>query len=194
MPTLSWQINYSSTFASFFIVMTHNSPVNFNLKHFLLWVKGSHENPNFQNFECSGENLPNSSWQLLKAQVSFLWNFASISSAIKHKSLQIFEIFECSCENSSSSSCQFWTDESTPLQILHHSSLSWHISNLYSLSSYIFYVGQKGPIKVPISRLLSALMKIFQISLMSFSKPEVSFSSNFALLFSVMKDNSFLLF
>ena len=48
---------------SFFIVMTHNSSVNFKLIHFLLWTKGSHQSPNFDNFKCSGENLPNSSCQ-----------------------------------------------------------------------------------------------------------------------------------
>ena len=48
---------------SFFIVMTHNSSVNFKLINFLLWTKGSHHSPNFDTFECSGENLPNSSCQ-----------------------------------------------------------------------------------------------------------------------------------
>ena len=45
---------------SFFIVMTHNSYVNFNLIHFLLWTKESHQSTNFDTFKCSGENLPNS--------------------------------------------------------------------------------------------------------------------------------------
>ena len=48
---------------SFFIVMTHNSSVNFKLIHFLFWTKGSHQSPNFDNFKCSGENLPNFSCQ-----------------------------------------------------------------------------------------------------------------------------------
>ena len=48
---------------SFFIVMTHDSSVNFKLINFLLWTKGSHQSPNFDTFECSGENLPNSSCQ-----------------------------------------------------------------------------------------------------------------------------------
>ena len=45
---------------SFFIVMTHDSSVNFKLINFLLWTKRSHQSPNFDTFECSGENLPNS--------------------------------------------------------------------------------------------------------------------------------------
>ena len=44
--------------------------------------------------------------------------------------VQIFEIFESSGQASSNSSCQFWNDKSIPLQILHHSSLSWHITPL----------------------------------------------------------------
>ena len=54
-------VNSSSHFASFFIVMIHKSSVNSKLIHFLLWTKGPHQSPNFHTFECSGENLPNSS-------------------------------------------------------------------------------------------------------------------------------------
>ena len=43
---------------------------------------------------------------------------------------QIFKIFECSGQTLSSSSCQFWTDKSIPLQILYHSSFSWHKTSL----------------------------------------------------------------
>ena len=39
---------------------THNSSVNFKLIHFLLWIKGSHQSPNFENFKWSGEI-----WQIL---------------------------------------------------------------------------------------------------------------------------------
>ena len=48
---------------SFFIVMTHDSSVNFKFINFQLWTKGSHQSPNFDTFECSGEDLPNSSCQ-----------------------------------------------------------------------------------------------------------------------------------
>ena len=40
-------VNSSSNLASFFIVMTQNSPVNFQLISFLLWIKGLHQSPNF---------------------------------------------------------------------------------------------------------------------------------------------------
>ena len=32
-------------------------PVDFKLILFLHWIKGSHQNPNFETFNCSGENL-----------------------------------------------------------------------------------------------------------------------------------------
>ena len=81
----------------------------------------------------------------------------------EHIKMKIFETFKCSGQNSSNSSCQFWNDKSIPLQILHHSLLSWHITPLSVLGSYIFYFGFKDPIKSPILRLSSALVKICQI-------------------------------
>ena len=50
-----------SIFVSFFTVMTPNSSVNSKLIHFLLRTKGSHQSSNCDSFECSGENLLNSS-------------------------------------------------------------------------------------------------------------------------------------
>ena len=55
ISVLKWQVNSSSNFALFFIVMTHNSSVNFKVIPFLLWTKGSHQSPNFDTFKCSGE-------------------------------------------------------------------------------------------------------------------------------------------
>ena len=52
------QVNSSSNFVSFFIVMTHDSSINFKHILFLLWIKGSHQSCNFETFKCSGENLP----------------------------------------------------------------------------------------------------------------------------------------
>ena len=61
MSILKWQVKSITNFALFFIVITHNSPLSFKLINFLLCIKGSNESPNFENFVCSGENLPNSS-------------------------------------------------------------------------------------------------------------------------------------
>ena len=40
--------------------------------------------------------------------------------------MQKFEIFECSGQNSSNSTCQFWTGKSIPLKFLHHSYLPFN--------------------------------------------------------------------
>ena len=77
---------------SFFNVMTYNSPANFKLIHFQLQTKVCHQGPNLETFKYSGENLPNSSYQFLEPQVSFSSNFASILSAIKHKSSVLFQL------------------------------------------------------------------------------------------------------
>ena len=61
MSIFKWQVNSVSNFASFFIIIKHNSPLSFKLTHFLLCKKGSNESPNYENFMCSGENLANSS-------------------------------------------------------------------------------------------------------------------------------------
>ena len=53
LSILNWQVNSSSNLVSFCIVMTQNSPVNFELINFLLWIKGSHQSPNFQTFESA---------------------------------------------------------------------------------------------------------------------------------------------
>ena len=42
-------VNSFSNFASFFFVITHNSPVNFKLIHFLLGIKVPHKSPNFES-------------------------------------------------------------------------------------------------------------------------------------------------
>ena len=71
------------------------------------------------------------------------------------------------------SSCQFWNNKSIPFQILHYFSLSWHITHLQILRSYLFYFERKGPITVPIFTLSSALVRN------SFFKLQVSFSWKF---------------
>ena len=53
MPVLNWLVNSFSNYASFFILITHNSPVNLKLIHFLLWIKGPNKSPNLETFFCS---------------------------------------------------------------------------------------------------------------------------------------------
>ena len=64
IPYVNFELT-SQFFYKFSIILhcheTQNSPVNFKLIHFLLWRKGSHQSPNCLTFQCSGENLLNSS-------------------------------------------------------------------------------------------------------------------------------------
>ena len=191
MSILKRQVNSSSDFPSFFSVITYSSSVNFKLIYFLLWANGSHENTNFDIFKCSDENLLNSSchfWKHKSVFLQMLYQYSVPSNItpiyffssniiyfVQKKPIKvlIFEIFEYSGQNLSNSSCQCWTDKSVPLQISHHLSLPWHTTLLQFLNSYIFNFRQsaiKYVIKVPIWRLLSALVKICQISQVNFWK------------------------
>ena len=50
IPHVSFElVNSFSNFAFFFIIITHNSPVNFKLIHFLLGIKVPHKSPNFES-------------------------------------------------------------------------------------------------------------------------------------------------
>ena len=139
MSILKRQVSSSSIFVSFFIVTTHNFPINFKLIHFLLWTIGSHQSSNFDTFKCSGENLPNSSCHfpsnkpvflqiLYHSSVAYeitpLYFFSSNNIYFAQKEaikVKFFETFKCSGPNLSNSLCQFRNDESIPLQILYPS-------------------------------------------------------------------------
>ena len=135
----------------------------------------------FENFECSGQILSNSLCQfwnesfplqvLYPYSVSWkiipLYFFSSNNTYFaqkEHIKINFFETFKCLGQNSPNSWCQFWNDKSFPLQILHHSSLSWHITPLRILSSYFSYFGLKDAIIIPILRLYIALVKICHIT------------------------------
>ena len=64
--------------------------------------------------------------------------------------MKIFDTFECWGHNLSNFLCQFWNDESIPLQILYPPSVSWKITPLYFFNSNRIYFAHKEPIKVKI--------------------------------------------
>ena len=68
-------------FASFLIVMTHNSTVNFKLIRFLLWIKQSHQTHNFETSKSSCEKFAKFFISFKEVPISFPTNFASIFSA-----------------------------------------------------------------------------------------------------------------
>ena len=135
----------------------------------------------FETFKCSGQNLSNSLPQFLnnksipleilypssvswKVTPLYFFGSSNIYFAQKeHIKMKIFGTFKCSGQNSSNSSCQFWNDRSIPLQILHHSSLSWHNFSVWILSSHFSYFGLKDRINMPILRFSIALVKICNI-------------------------------
>ena len=186
MSILKRQVSSSSIFVSFFIVMTHNSSVNFKVIHFLLWAKGSHQSSNFDTFECSGENLPNSSCHFLSNKsvfpqifhrfsmswkISPLYFFSSNNIYFAQKELikvKIFETFVCSGHNLSNSLCQFWNDKLIPLQILYPSSVSWEITPMYFLAQKIYNLLKRSLLKWKLLRLSSAQVKICQLPYVNF--------------------------
>ena len=185
MSVLKLKVNSSSNFALFFIVMTHNSTVNLKLIHFQFWTKGSYQSSNFKTFDCSGENLQNSchfpsiksvflqilDHSSMSWKTTSLYFFSSNNIYFPQKEpikIKIFETFECSDYILSNSLCQFWNDESIPLQILYPSSVSWKITPLYFFSSNNIYFAQKEPIKMKIFETFECSGQILSNSLCQF--------------------------
>ena len=79
------------------------------------------------------------------------------------------------------------------LQSLNHSSGSWEITLLHFFSWNFICYWQSSTWKCKFSNLLLLALK-FTKFVISFLKPRASFSSNFALLSSVMRNNSSVLF
>ena len=115
-------------FTLFFIVVTHNSAVNFKLTHFLLWMKGSHEKSQFWNFQVLWWKFAKFLMSFSKPQSVFcqilhhsevswkitpLYFFRSNIIYFGEKELikgQIFETIKCLGQTSSNFLCQFWND------------------------------------------------------------------------------------
>ena len=103
---------------------------------------------------------------------------------------KLFETFECSGQNLSNSSCQFWNDKSIPLQILHN--LLCQLLCTF-LAQTIYTLLKWSTLRWTFLRLSGAWVKIRQF-LMSILKRQVNCSSNFASFFNVMTHNSFVNF
>ena len=143
---LKRQFNSSLNFALFFIAMTHNSSVNFKLINFLLWTKESHQSPNFDTFNCSGENFPIFSCHFLNYKSVFLqilhhstvsWKitplyiFSSNIIYFVHKEpikTQFFRLLSARVKICQIPHVNFKT--TSQFLFLYHSSLSWHATPL----------------------------------------------------------------
>ena len=121
MSVLNWPVNSCSNFTSFFIVMTHKSPVNFKLIHFLLSIKGPNKSLNFSTFKralvkiCQNPFLQNLHDSLVSWKITPQYFFRSKITYFAQKGpikVQIFNTFECSDQNLPNS-CQFWNNKWT---------------------------------------------------------------------------------
>ena len=91
MSILNWQVSFSSNFVSLFFAMTQNSSVNPKLIHFLLWIRRSHQSPNYFWFsDVICWKFAKFLKSFLKAQVSFPSIVSSKFISIKHNSSILF--------------------------------------------------------------------------------------------------------
>ena len=163
MSILKRQVSSSSVFLSFFIVMTHNSSLNFKVIHFLLWAKRSHQSSNFDTFECSGENLLNSSSHFPRNRSVFLQILDHSSVSWKITPLYFFRSNNIYFAQKEPIKMKIFWD----FQVLGSKFVKFLMSTLKWQASFKF--------------------------LMSILKRQVDFSPNFLSLLRFMKDNSFVL-
>ena len=158
MPILDWEVNYSSIFASFFILMTYNSPVNFKLKYFQLWTKESHQSPHFETYKCSCENLPNSLYYFPTQKLAFLQILHHFLMSWKIAPLHFFRSNIAVKDQSKRRFLSFLKQQiSFPSNFFYQSWVPSNITSLYFLSWSIIYFGQKQPIKVQIFEIFECL-------------------------------------
>ena len=152
-PSVSWKITLRYFFSSNNIYFAEKEPIKVGI---------------FEAFECSVKNLSNLLCQFwneksIPLQVLYLssvsWKiiplyFFSLNNIyFAHKEpiqVKIFETFEHSGQNLSTSLCQFLNDKSIPLQIVYPSSVSWKTTPLYFLTSSNIYFAYKESVKVTI--------------------------------------------
>ena len=150
----------------------------------------------FSDFQLLAWKLTKFLMLFFKPHVSFPLKFASTFSVMTHNSSEIFllksyifwtkrahqctifQTFECSNQSSPNSPCHFWNHK---------------ITFVYFFSSNLIYFGQRETIEVTFLDFWVLEWK-FTKFLMSYLKPQESFSLNLASLFGVTRDNSYVLF
>ena len=130
------------------------------------------------------------SWHIISLK-SFSWNI-TLWRKRAHQSTN-FHIFQCFIESSLNSSYQFWNHK-----VNVHSIFASLFSVMIDNSSIFFYLKplyleQKDPTKVKFSNFWVVAWKLTKF-LKPCLKLQVSFSLNFASIFSIMIDNSFVIF
>ena len=163
----------------------------------------------FSDFRTLAQKLTKFFMSFYKSRVSFLLNLALPFSVMTHNSsgilllkhymfwtkrthqstiFQFFKnsTFECSNQSSANSSCHFWNHKVRIYSNFASLLRIMKVTPLYPFSSNLIYVGKKEPIRVKFSDFEWLGWNIPHVIL----KSNVSFSSNFESLFSVMRDNS----
>ena len=126
------------------------------------------------------------SWHIIPLKFSG-WNIICFGQKESIK-VQIFRFLSALMKVHPIPHAIFETTRSGFIQILHHCSVSWKITPLYFFSSNLYTLDKKQ-----FSDFWMVGWK-FTKFLMSCLKLQVSFSLNFASLFSAMRDNSSVLF
>ena len=165
----------------------------------------------FSDFRLLAWKLTKFLRSFFKPRTSFSLNFASPFSFTSHNSYEILYLKHYMFGQKEPIKVQFFrflralmkvhlilyavfeTARSGFIQIWHHCSVSWKITPLYFCSSNLAYFGQKEPIEKKVSDFWVVWWKPTKF-LMLYLKLKVSFSLNFASLFSVMRDNYSALF
>ena len=109
---LKRQVNSSSNVSLLFSVITHNSSVAHGFSTLDERISSKfHQSSNFSTFECSGENLPNSSCHFPKqfSKVSFLHILTSLFSVVKDNSSILVQVKRyIRCTKGTNQSANFW--------------------------------------------------------------------------------------
>ena len=174
MSIFKRQVNSSSNFASFFILMTHKLEAHtFPSKSY------------FEILKCSGENIPYLSCHF--SQFSFSLHFFHSSVPWKRTPLYYFRLkviyfarkgtnesknfdnLKCSNQNSLNS-YQLWNNKSVFLQILHHSVVSWDIIPLYfSLADMLYTLKKRSLSKYKFGEISREQSKVWNFVLRWFN-------------------------
>ena len=153
---LKQQVTSSSIFALFFIFMRHNSSLVLSSYIFYFRQKDPIKVPiltllsalvkicqiPYVIFQASLFNVTKDNCSVYTINNMHLLK----RSPLKWKS----DTSECSGQNFSNSSCQFWSDKLIPLHIFYLYSMSLKVTPLYFFSSNDIYFAQKEHIKMKI--------------------------------------------
>ena len=156
------------------------------LTHFLLWAKGSYQSSDFDTFECSGENLQNSSCHFPSNNSVFLqilhyssmsWNITPLyffspkntyfaqRSPLKWKSLRLLSAQVKNCQIS-------YVSFETTSRFLHKFCIPLQFHERLLLCTFlaqtIYTLLKRSPLKWKFLRLLSAQVKFCQIPYANF--------------------------